>query len=69
MDNNGAVLLAAAILKLAKLDYKIALENNDKKETAKLERFFLSMWGQELSDFHGQLIIDRVRNEVKKLKK
>ena len=64
--------LEIAILVVAADDYREALrrqrEDRDSmkanKEVRKLERFFLSRWGQLLSDNHGEAIIERCRREV-----
>lgn len=67
--------LEAAILKVAADDYIEALiiqsedrecEKNN-KEVRKLERFFLSAWGQLLSFGHGELIIERCRREASQM--
>lgn len=67
--------LAYAIVKLAIEDYKEALEeemnvwkiherNAAKRSTKELERFFLSDWGQLLTDNHGEDIIRIIRKQV-----
>ena len=64
--------LEAAILKVARLDYEYALERQKaaqdpkeaKREIKLLEKFFLSEWGQLLSDHHGELIIEKCRKNV-----
>jgi hypothetical protein len=64
--------LEAAVLKLARLDYEYALERQMEdqesleinKVVERLERFFLSDWGQLLSDSHGEIIIEKCRNNV-----
>ena len=60
--------LMIAIIKQAVEDYKAALRG--KKTAAKIktirecEKFFLSKWGQTLTDGNGQIVIDRCRGEV-----
>lgn len=56
-ENDGFVELAGAILKLAADDYIKALIKGDEKERKKMERFFLSDWGQMLSLHQGEAII------------
>lgn len=56
-ENDGFVELAGAILKLASGDYIKALIIDDEKNIKKLERFFLSDWGQMLSLHQGEAII------------
>lgn len=56
-ENDGYVELAGAILKLAAGDYIKALIIDDEKNIKKLERFFLSDWGQMLSLHQGEAII------------
>lgn len=56
-EYDGFVELAGAILKLAADDYIKALAEGDEKKSKKLERFFLSDWGQMLSLHQGEAII------------
>ena len=64
--------LEVAILKVAANDYKEALRGKQKdpfddktiKEIKKLEKFFLSNWGQFLSGYQGELIIEKCRQVV-----
>ena len=64
--------LEIAILQLAADDYREALieqiEDREclktNKKVRRLERFFLSDWGQLLSSNNGELIIQRCRREV-----
>ena len=56
-EYDGFVELAGAIMKLASGDYIKALIKGNEKEIKKLERFFLSDWGQMLSLHQGEAII------------
>lgn len=56
--------LIAAVLDRAAADYKIALKKKYYGDVEKLETFFLSPEGQTLSRGRGQLMIDRLRQEV-----
>lgn len=58
--------LRCAILRQAVTDYTKALKKDKAAQICALERFFLSSWGQLLSDDHGELIIDMVKRKVKK---
>ena len=65
--------LKLGILKQAVIDYKKALKRRDsgKPPTAiynvkSLEKFFLSDWGQFLSENGGEFIIEKVNQEHKK---
>lgn len=58
--------LRLAIVELAVRDYEAALKYGNEKEIKSLERFFLSKWGQYLSDDHGEYIINRCRKEHEK---
>lgn len=58
--------VAAAILRQAMRDYKIALLRNSPSHITKLERFFLGEWGQFLSSNHGEYIIEQCRKSVGK---
>lgn len=66
--------LENAILKVAADDYiealKYKMEDPYDKEANKvialLEKFFLSKWGQFLSNYRGELIIERCRQKVLK---
>lgn len=57
--------IRAAILRQAVKDYKKALEFRRYAERAKLEKFFLSSWGQWLSGNIGEYLIDRCKQEVR----
>lgn len=71
--------LVIAIIEQAVKDYKKALKDCDDKSRIvqakaqstkrECEKFFLSEWGQLLTDGHGQLIIERCRREVAEEKK
>ena len=66
---DGASLLRQAILELAIRDYVNALKSRARGEQARhslkrLEEFFLSDYGQFLSDGHGEDIIRRCRKQV-----
>ena len=60
-NDEGLILLQAAILEQAIHDYKIELKCGGGHS---LERWFLSEWGQTLSRGHGDEIIKRIRREV-----
>lgn len=67
--HDGAARLRQAILELAIRDYLCALKCRARGEQARhsvkrLEEFFLSEYGQFLSDGHGKDIINRCRREV-----
>lgn len=69
MCHDGAARLRQAILELAIRDYLCALKCRAKGEQARhsvkrLEEFFLSDYGQFLSDGHGEDIIRRCRKQV-----
>lgn len=63
------VPLRAGILKQAAKDYKTALRKRDLKKISELERFFLGDWGQLLSDYNGEYIIETCKKIVKEEKK
>lgn len=75
-ETESYILLAAAILGRATDDYKrflrgekILEECHEVPDTVKsLEGFFLSTYGQALSDNHGMEIIERCRREVEQEK-
>lgn len=60
-NDEGLILLQAAILEQAIHDYKIELKCGGGH---RLEKWFLSEWGQMLSRGHGDEIIERIRREV-----
>lgn len=69
MCTDGAGMLRQAILELAIRDYINALKSRAnggqvKHSIARLEGFFLSEYGQFLSDGHGRDIIRRCRKQV-----
>jgi len=66
---DGASHLRQAILELAIRDYLCALKcrangTQARHSVKRLEEFFLSEYGQFLSDGHGKDIINRCRKEV-----
>ena len=63
-------LLRAEIVRSAVVDYKKALRKSDRigyvcDEQTKMERWFLSKWGQMLSGDQGEYIIERCRKNYK----
>ena len=60
-NDEGLILLQAAILEQAIHDYKIELKCGGGH---RLEKWFLSEWGQMLSRWHGEEIIERCKREV-----
>ena len=65
-DDTGYLELQIAIINQANEDYQTALFENKKRKIEELERFYLSTWGQLLTDYNGENIISRIRREVKK---
>lgn len=55
-----------AIVKRAVGDYRIALRTNNLHRQKKLEKFFLSGWGQLLSYGRGQYIIEQCKKITRK---
>ena len=71
IDNDGVHRLQVGILRQAMSDYKCALTGRKKFfsdrrawSTEELEDWFLSQYGQMLSDGNGEEIIERCRKEV-----
>ena len=64
-DDTGYLELQIAIINQANEDYRTALMENKRKKIEKLEKFYLSTWGQLLTDYNGENIISRIRREVK----
>ena len=60
-NDEGLILLQAAILEQAIHDYKIELKCGGGH---RLEKWFLSEWGQMLSRRHGEQIIERCKREI-----
>ena len=58
-------LIRAAIIRRAVIDYKAALRYKDYAKIAKLEKFFLSGWGELLSYGHGEYIIEHTKEMVR----
>ena len=56
-------ILCQAIILSAVEDYRNAVNDNRKQKARALERWFLSDWGQALSNCNGELIVERLRNE------
>lgn len=64
--NEGYKYIRAAVLQQAVDDYADALKNGYGGAVLALERWFLSDWGQALSNSNGDRIIARVRKECGK---
>lgn len=62
---DGYANIKNGILKQAVDDYKRALTRGEKAEAKALERWFTSDWGEMLSNGNGELIIEKVRKELK----
>lgn len=63
MNEDTRITICAAIVSQAIKDYKKALAENDRGEIRRLEKWFLSDWGQKLSNDNGALIIEKTRKE------
>jgi len=61
LDDDPEMLLATAILKQAVDDYISAAKTDNQIEIERLEKFFLSDWGQTLSFDHGEYIVRHCR--------
>ena len=61
---DGYELLAIAIIQQAVNDYRLALKGNNAANINKLERFFLSEWGQLLSHDTGAEIIRLTKKQA-----
>lgn len=64
-EDTGYLELQIAIINQANEDYRDALMENKRKKIERLERFYLSTWGQLLTDYNGENIISRIRREVR----
>lgn len=64
MCDTGVENLRVAILFQAIKDYKFALRHNRQNEVYLLEKFFLSEWGELLSNYHGDYIIAECKKRV-----
>lgn len=58
---NGYERVQAAIIAQAIKDYKTALKRKDYYKIKSLEKFFLSKWGEMLSNGNGNYIIELCR--------
>ena len=56
--------LTIAILQQAAKDYRSALKRKNKKQIARLEKWFLGDWAQLLSNDMGEIIIEKCRKQV-----
>ena len=63
---NGYDNIRHAIIHQAIKDYEKALFYDNQQKIKALERWFLSEWGEMLSEHNGAYIIERVRKEMKK---
>lgn len=61
--------LIIAVLKQAMRDYMVALLKKDFAKIAKLEKFFLSEYGQAMSYNNGERIIRWCKDKVNKKRK
>lgn len=66
MENKYAVLAEAIILRAVK-DYKKALKTDNRRTKRECERFFRSEWFTVLTRLDGNMLIDRLRAEVKRV--
>lgn len=66
MIDDTHVFLKTAILKQAVNDYINALLIGDDREATYLERWFLSEWGEFLSNNNGDFIVTNVKKEFRK---
>lgn len=64
-SKNGYEALAQAIIVQAAKDYKKALERDARGFCREIERFFHSDWFTVLSDANPDMILQRLRREVK----
>ena len=58
------VHLKTAILEQAVKDYRTALKRNDTYLADYLERWFMSGWGEFLSNNSGAFIVEKVKKQV-----
>lgn len=58
------VHLKTAILEQAVKDYRTALKRNDTYLSDYLERWFMSGWGEFLSNNSGAFIVEKVKKQV-----
>lgn len=63
-DEKGYFELRIAIIEQANRDYRNALKQNNKRQIAKLEKFYLSPWGVFITNDNGENIISRIRRET-----
>ena len=59
--------LAHTIIMLAVKDYKKALKNDNRRTKRECERFFRSEWFDVLTRIDGNMLIDKLRAEVKRI--
>ncbi len=64
MEQNNYEYLTIAIVQQAVKDYRYALKRNNKKQVARLEKWFLGDWAQLLSNGMGEIIIKKCREQV-----
>lgn len=63
--HEGYQALRVAILRQAIKDYKRALKQKNAGQIKRLERFFLSEWGELLSNNNGDVIIKNCKEKIK----
>lgn len=63
MTDEGCENLRAAILGQAAKDWRTAMSKGYLSKVARIEKFFLSPYGQLLSEGSGQYIINRLKEE------
>lgn len=57
-------LLIAAIIKRAMIDYKAVLKAGHPYQKKELECFFRGEWGQMLTNYHGDFIIEHCKKSM-----
>lgn len=58
--NEGYIMLAAAVIERAVIDYRSALSEKDVAEIRQLKKFFRSDWFDFLSDLDGEVLMAQV---------
>lgn len=64
MEQNNYEYLTVAIVQQAVKDYRYALKRKNKKQAARLEKWFMDDWAQLLSNDMGEIIIKKCREQV-----
>ena len=67
LNEDGCRNLADAIILQAVKDYRTALKHDERRRKREIEQFFRSGWFRLLTELNGEVLIRKLRAEVKEV--